>query len=134
MFAEARDLFEQAESIYSTELEKLPPTASDTNGDAGNTRQEYRARVAQLRFLAAQTQFEAAQTYSPDADEFHELNESAAQELSAVYEEYARTFIVGLYARLYEGRCYQALGSYQLALGCSRTFWSSPTCCRRFAS
>ena len=26
--------------------------------------------------------------------------------------------LVGLYARLYEGRCYQAIGKYQLALGC----------------
>jgi tetratricopeptide (TPR) repeat protein len=117
MFANARSLFEQAEAIYSAEVEKLPPATSEA-GDASNKRQEYRARIAQLRFLAAQSKFEMAQTHSPDADEFRELNESAAAELATVYEEFSRTFIVGLYARLYEGRCYQAVESYPLALGC----------------
>ena len=83
MFAEARDTFQRAEAIYSAELEKLPPTSSsEAQGDTGSKRQEYRGRVAQLRFLAAQTQFEEAQSYPPEADEFRKLNESAAQELS----------------------------------------------------
>ena len=45
---------------------------------------------------------------------------AAAKELAAIYEEFARSSnaIVGLYARLYEGRCYQAMGEYQMALGC----------------
>jgi hypothetical protein len=117
MFASSRGMFEQAEAIYSAEVEKLPPTSSEAN-DASNKRQVYRTRIAQLRFLAAQTLFEMAQTYSPEADEFREMNEAAAAELSAVHEEFARTFIVGLYARLYEGRCYQAVANYQPALGC----------------
>ncbi|MCI0333721.1 MAG: hypothetical protein L0228_10930 [Planctomycetes bacterium] len=126
MFANARSMFERAEAIYSAELEKLPPTTSDAKGDAGNQRQEYRARVAQLRFLAAQTQFEMAQSYPPEADEFRQLNEAAAAELAAVYEKFARAFIVGLYARLYEGRCYQAVGSHQLALGCFEGILKQP--------
>src|SRR3954454_17152446 len=119
MFAEARDTFARAEAIYSSELEKLPPTTSDqARGDTGSKRQEFRGRIAQLKFLAAQTQFEEAQSYPPQADEFRKLHEAAAQELSAIYDEFSRTLVVGLYARLYEGRCYQAIGSYQLALGC----------------
>jgi tetratricopeptide (TPR) repeat protein len=125
LFANARGMFEQAEAIYSAEVEKLPP-ASSKAGDTSNKRQEYRTRIAQLRFLAAQTQFEMAQTYSAEADEFRELNEAAAAQLSAVYEEFARTFIVGLYARLYEGRCYQAVGNYQLALGCYEELLNQP--------
>lgn len=118
-FAEARDTYQRAESTYSKELESLPPTASsELQDDAGSQRQEYRSRVAQLRFLAAQAQFESAQSYPREADEFRKLNESAAQELSAIYDEFGRTLLVGLYARLFEGRCYQAMGNYQLALGC----------------
>ncbi len=126
MFASARSMFEQAKAIYSAELEKLPPATSDVKGDASNKRQEYRARVAQLRFLAAQTQFEMAQSYPRETDEFRQLNETAAAELAAVYEEYARAFIVGLYARLYEGRCYQAVGAHQLALGCFEDILKQP--------
>lgn len=117
MFADARGMFEQAEAIYSAEIEKLSPATSGMD-DAGNKRQEYRARIAQLRFLAAQAQFEMAQSYAPEADEYRDLNEAAAAELAAVHEEFSRTFIVGLYARLYEGRCYQSLGNHLQALGC----------------
>ena len=74
--------------------------------------------MAQLRFLTAQTRFEEARSYPPAADEFRKLNETAAQDLSTIYDEFARTMLVGLYARLYEGRCYQAIGKFQEALGC----------------
>ncbi len=117
LLASARSMFEQAESIYSAEIEKLPPSTEE-NKDGANKRQEYRARIAQLRFLAGQAKFEMAQTYPPESDEFRKLNEDTAAELAGVYEEFARTFIIGLYARLYEGRCYQAIGSDQLAIGC----------------
>jgi hypothetical protein len=117
-FTTARETFVRAEEIYSAELEDLPPASGDgAKAEEGSRRQEFRARVAQLRFLAAQTRFEAAQTYSPSDTEFRKLHEDAAEELAAVYDEFARTFIVGLYARLYEGRCYQALGQYPQALG-----------------
>jgi len=66
LFTDAHDTFARAEGIYSAELEKLPPAAErEGHNDAGSKRQEYRARVAQLRFLAAQTQFESAQSYPP---------------------------------------------------------------------
>jgi tetratricopeptide (TPR) repeat protein len=120
MFAEARGMFQQAETNYSDELEKLPPASSEDGEGTGNRRQEYRGRVAQLRYLAAQTQFESARTYPADADEFKKLNESAAAELSSVFEEFGRSAnsYIGLFARLAEGRCYQALGRFQEALGC----------------
>jgi tetratricopeptide (TPR) repeat protein len=120
-FAGARETFENAAAIYSAELDKLPPTAaSESDGDQASRRQEYRARVAQLRFLAAQTHFETAQSYPAEDDEFRRLHEAAAKELSAIYDEFARSgsSIVGLYARLYEGRCYQAFGEHQMAIGC----------------
>jgi cellulose synthase operon protein C len=128
LFATARETFNEAEATYSAELEKLPPTDTDPKGDAANRRQEYRGRVAQLRYLAAQTQFEAARTYPPEADEFRELNKTAADELSAIYEEFGRSnnSFVGLYARLAEGRCYQALGDYAIALGCYEDILAQP--------
>lgn len=118
-FAAARETYQQAEMAFSKELESLPPaTGTVAREDAGSHRQELRGRVAQSRFLAAQMQFESAQTYDPKADEFRKFNDAAAQELASVYDEFGRTMLVGLYARLYEGRCYQALGKYQMALGC----------------
>lgn len=128
LFASARATFNEAEATYSAELEKLPPTDADTKGDAANRRQEYRGRVAQLRYLAAQTQFEAARSYPPEDHEYRDLNQSAAKELSAIYDEFGRSTnsFVGLYARLAEGRCYQALGEYAIALGCYEDILAQP--------
>lgn len=117
MFTEARRLFQQAHAVYSSELERLPPVSSDAGEGVGTRRQQYRGRVAQLQYLAAQTHFESARSFPPGADEFAELNESAAEELAKVYEENSSSHI-GLHARLAEGRCYQALGRYPEALGC----------------
>jgi tetratricopeptide (TPR) repeat protein len=128
LLADAREMFRQAEATYSAELEQLPPTDTGTQGDAANRRQEYRGRVAQLRYLAAQTQFEAARSYPPEANEFRDLNQAAANALSGVYEEFGRSTnsFVGLHARLAEGRCYQALGEYPIALGCYEDILAQP--------
>ena len=128
-FAGARETFKQASAIYSAELERLPPTAtSEEDPEQGSRRQEYRSRVAQLRFLAAQTQFETARSHSPDDADYRRLHDSAARELANLYEEFGRgaSSLVGLYARLYEGRCYQALGQDAMALGCYEDILGQP--------
>ena len=66
-------------SAFSKELEKLPPTTStEARDDTGSRRQELRARWRSCDSLRPQTQFEAAQSYPPEADEFRKLNETAA--------------------------------------------------------
>ena len=85
--------------------------------------------------MAAQTRFEEARSYPPAADEFRKLNETAAQELSTIYDEFARTMLVGLYARLYEGRCYQAMGNrINRRSAAMKRLSARTTFCRRFAS
>src|SRR3972149_4640313 len=88
-----------------------------TQGDLIAQRQEYRGRLAQVSVLAAQAQFEAASTYPTGSDEFIKRNDATAKTLAELYEKYSR-WLVGFYARLYEGRCYQAVGDYPRALGC----------------
>jgi hypothetical protein len=126
MFAEAKDTFERAEAIFSAELDKLPPTSSDDDkGNGLSKRQELRGRVAQLRYLKAQTQYETARSYPSGAQEYQKLLEDAAKEFSAIHDDFPRTLISGL-ARLYEGRCYQSVGSHQLALGCFEDVLTQP--------
>ena len=52
---------------------------------------------------------------------------TAADELSAVYDEFGRSrSFIGLYARFAEGRCYQAVGRYTMALGCYEDIVKQP--------
>jgi tetratricopeptide (TPR) repeat protein len=118
LLTEAQPRFRQAEQFYTAALDRMPKTLDPkTQSDLITQRQEYRGRLAQVSVLAGQAEFEAASTYPPQSDEFVERNAAAAKSLAALYEKYSR-WLVGFYARLYEGRCYQAVGDYQRALGC----------------
>jgi len=134
LFANARKTLEDAGKVYSTELDKLPPATEEKTSNGGATqRQEYRGRVAQLRYLAAQAQFELARTHNVDSKEYVKLNTTTAKDMGAIYEEFARTnSLVALYARLAEGRCYQALGNTQLAMGCFDEILSQPSAIPQF--
>lgn len=126
--SDAREILQRAEDTYSKELDKLPPPAGDEpREEAGTQRQKYRGKVAQLRYLAAQTQFDSAKTYPPQADEFKKLHKTAAEELSAIYEEFGNAnAVIALYAHLLEGRCYQALGESSMAMGCFEDISRAP--------
>ena len=118
LLVEAQPRFRQAEQFYTAALDRMPKTLDPkTQSDLITQRQEYRGRLAQVSVLAGQAEFEAASTYPPESDEFIERNEATAKSLAALYEKYSR-WLVGFHARLYEGRCYQAVGDYQRALGC----------------
>lgn len=118
LLTDAQPKFLQAAQFYSQALEKMPKALDPkTQSEQIARRQEFRGRLAQVNVLAAQAEFEAASTYPHSSDEFTELHAAAAKKLSGLYEKYSR-WLVGFYARLYEGRCYQALGDYQRALGC----------------
>lgn len=120
----ARDLigaamprYRQAEKFYAAALAKMPKTIDPkTQGDLITQRQEYRGRAAQVSVLAGQAEFEAASTWPAGSEEFVAKNTAAAKKLAKLHEEFSKR-VVGIYAQLFEGRCYQAVGDYQRALG-----------------
>ena len=117
LFDQARGIFESTGKIYSAEISTYPKTLDPKKEkDKIKTRQELRGRLAQARILAAQADYEKAKTFANDSNEFKELNEKAAKQFSDVFEEFSGR-VIGYYAILYEGRCFQALGNLKKALG-----------------
>ena len=118
---DAGKLFQRVAGVYAARLElAAPPADADEEAKQTGGRRELRARVAQAQYLAANAKYETAQTHAANSAMFRQLHEAAAKELAALADQYASTQIWGYYARLDEGRCYQALGQYPLALGCYR--------------
>lgn len=114
---EALPNFRQAEQFYTAALDGMPKTLDPkSQGDLIKHRQEFRGRLAQVSVLAAQAKFEQASTYPVDSEEFVKQNAAAAKKLAELHDKYPNR-VVGIYARLFEGRCYQAVGDYQRALG-----------------
>jgi hypothetical protein len=82
-------------------------------------------RLGLVRLLNARLIHEKAQTFPEGAAERKQLNQQAAKELGALYEKYSK-WVVGLYAHLYEGRCYRQLGEKQLAAGALEDLTAQP--------
>jgi hypothetical protein len=111
--------FERVAKIYAAELERSTAAAeSDDTENEGLGRREYRARLAHAQYLLATTKFDTAPTYEKSSPVFRQIVQSAAQEFASLADQYSSSLIWGHYARLDEGRSYQALGDHQLALGC----------------
>lgn len=115
---EARDLFSSVEQSLVNQLAEFPKALDPkTQGDQIDARREMRARLSQVRVLRALALHQQAGTFKKDDTQFTELNERAAQEFQDLYDKYG-TFLVGFYARVYQGECYLDLGKYKEASGC----------------
>ena len=100
-------------------LDRMPKTLDPkTQSDLITQRQEYRGRLAQVSVLAGQAEFEAASHLSDRQRRIHQAKRSDRRESWPSCTRSIRAGWSGFYARLYEGRCYQAIGDYQRALGC----------------
>jgi hypothetical protein len=118
-FTDAGGLFRGVASMFAAALDKAPPANESTEpADQGNPRSQLRARLAQAEYLAVNAKYETAQCYGADSAEYRQLHESAAREFAAHCDKYSSASIWAYYARLDEGRCYQALEQYPLAIGC----------------
>ncbi len=83
---------------------------------------------SEIDFMRAQIDlalctYEEAQTYPADSQEFKNLLNKAADEFKAIHEKY-RSIVGGLYARMWQGKCFEeqndigkALGIYNELLG-----------------
>jgi tetratricopeptide (TPR) repeat protein len=116
MYDEAFKLFQTAEESLKTKLQAIKPVL-DPKADAAliTTRDSLRADYLQAQLLSAAIREETADTVTEGSKEHKELLTEAAAKYKDIYEKY-RTRLAGLYARMYQGRCYLRLKDYKEAL------------------
>lgn len=119
----ARGELSEAERLIVAERVELKGVAAAS--PEGRRRQELGARLGLVRLLRARLIHERAETHPEGSKERDRLNRQAAEELGALYDKYAK-WGVGLYAQLYEGRCYRLLGERQLAASALEGLTSQP--------
>lgn len=121
--AEAKGLREQARGLYEEsqkvltelekqlieELKKYPKIIDPKETKQIEARDQIRRDLVQARLALAQVAEEIARTYPPDSDERKQRLAAAAKTYYELYDKYS-TRLGGLYARLWEGRCYKELG------------------------
>ncbi len=116
--ADARELLTSVEASLVKQLQAFPKTLDPkTQGDQIDRRRELRARLSQVRVLRSLTLHQQAGTFDKGDEQFAKLNEQAAKEFQELYDKYG-SFLVGFYARVYQGECYLDLGKLKEASGC----------------
>ncbi|QDU98186.1 hypothetical protein [Lignipirellula cremea] len=123
--AEARTLYDESHQLFvdqiegiRTQLTNIPPNLNPKNAADANRiakRDLLRAAYLNAQLLSAVILEETAESAVEGSEEYKTLLKGAADEFQNIYEKY-RTRTAGLYARLYQARCYQKIGDHVKAL------------------
>lgn len=115
--AQARQVFETASKQYDAALESLGSFVDkDKDPDKYEKREQTLMQLIASMLNVCQCRYEEAQTYDAGSPEFKRLLNQAAEEFELLHQRY-RNYTGGLYARLYEGRCFDDQGDTQKAMG-----------------
>ena len=113
---DARKLYRDAETVFAKlEAEaleahkKYPKFIEQTDTEKIAERDQVRKDLLTARLALAGVVYKISQTYDPGSDENKKSLEDAAKKYYELFEKYG-TRIAGLYARMWEGRCYKELG------------------------
>lgn len=123
---EAALILEQAESSITQRLDTLPRARpGQSNKEILKQQQVLEDKQAEVRFLLANLNYEKARTFPQDSTERREVLDVAAAGFNKLQKEYENK-LVGFYAQLYEGRCYQDMGNCGEALEIYDRLMSQP--------
>jgi tetratricopeptide (TPR) repeat protein len=113
LYQQAYESFDSTQKGIAKKLEALGPNPPDPK--AVELRDTLRIDYLQTQLLAAAIREEMADTVEKDPAKYKETLTAAAKEYGEIYDKY-RTRLAGLYARMYQGRCYQKMGDDKEAL------------------
>ncbi len=123
MYDKARAEFVSAEKTLAQQLAAMPKLIPPSQSDQIAQKQRLSGELAHTRLMQANLDFETARTFSASSADpapsakAKKHYEAAAKAYAALHDAY-RTRTVGVLARLWEGRCRQALGQFDQALTC----------------
>jgi len=117
LYGQALTEFTSAEKTLTRQLGEMPKLIPPGETELQAQKQRLSAELAQTKLMRANIDFETARAFPAGSAEAKKKYESAAKAYAELHEAY-RTRTVGVLARLWEGRCRQALGQFDLALAC----------------
>tara|TARA_R110002095_G_scaffold1140_2_gene5381 strand:+ start:569 stop:4147 length:3579 start_codon:yes stop_codon:yes gene_type:complete len=118
LVAQARSIFQKAYNLHEKTWKSFPATFIDKQKEP----EKYAARArAEIQFMSAQLDlaqctYIEAQTYDPGSADFNRLLKNASEEYAKIHERY-RSQVGGLYARMWQGKCFEEQGELGRALG-----------------
>lgn len=126
LIAEARQIFQAAHDGHKAKWDSYPSFV-----DRVEERQLFEERrLAEIRYIMAQLDlanctYEESQTYDRDSEEYKAKLIEGAKEYQEVHEKY-RSQVGGLYARLWQGKCFEEQDDIQKAVGIYKELLGHP--------
>jgi len=120
----ARELVKQARAIYQTAHDQHKAKWSGYPkfiDEVEDPKLYDERRQAEIKYIVAQLDlanctYEEAQTFDKDSDQYGAKLRDAAAQYEEIHTKY-RSQLGGLYARLWQGKCYEEQGDIQRAIG-----------------
>jgi hypothetical protein len=113
---QARSVFQKAHDQHKAGWESFPVFIDESDQQQRQAREQALTAYMQAQLDLAICSYEEAQTHAPDSDEFKRQLTKAAEEFEAIHTQY-RTVVVGLYARMWQAKCFEEQGDLRKALG-----------------
>lgn len=118
LVAQARAIFQKAYDQHEKTMKSYPSTFIDPQKD----KEKFAARAkAEIQFMSAQLDlaqctYVEAQTYDAGSADYNRLLTKASEEYAKIHERY-RSQVGGLFARMWQGKCFEEQGELGRALG-----------------
>jgi len=122
---QALQAFTDLEARCAEEFAKFPKFINPKDTKRIAAQRQVRRDLLEVRLALAAVSYELAQTYPAGSGEHKEHLVAAAKKYHALYED-CGAVLAGLYARLYEGRCYRELGQTEQALAAFKELLAQP--------
>ncbi len=116
LYQTAYKTFQTLSTDLKTKLEQLPKNIDQKKDPRRyEQRDQMRADYLQAELLAAAVLEKSADSMDKASKEYKDTLTAAAKEYGDLYNKY-RQRVAGLYARMYQGRCYQNMGNFKEAM------------------
>jgi hypothetical protein len=115
-FSAAREIFQADHDLHKAAYDKFDKFIPRSDTARFDAREQAYLLYIQAQLYLAIIDYEEAQSWDKSSDENKKLLQKAASTFDAIHARY-RQMIAGLYARLWEGKCFEEQGDLAKALG-----------------
>lgn len=123
--AQARGVFQTAFEQHQAEFEQFPIFIPEDQIQQREAREAAEARFLQAKLYLAQCTYWLAKTYAEDSVEYRDTLTQASIEFEEIHTAH-RQQTVGLYARLWQGKCFEEQDELGAAIGIYDQFLNNP--------
>lgn len=116
LLTKARDTFQKAHDLHKKHYESFAKFIPKEDKERFDARQKAEIDYMRAQIDLALCTYAEAQTYEEGSQEFKNLLTKAAEEFKEIHEKY-RSMVGGLYARMWQGKCFEEQDDIGKALG-----------------